>query len=75
MITRPDPRLDLIVIKGSLTVADAAWPEHAAGHGARSYVCTVLPGLSVEGAMSGAILGAAALAFGAWLFLEIANRM
>ena len=34
-----------------------------------------LPGLSVEGAMSGAILSAAALAFGAWLFLEIGNRM
>jgi len=25
--------------------------------------------------MSGAILSAAALAFGAWLFFEIANRM
>jgi hypothetical protein len=28
-----------------------------------------------EGAMSGAILDAAALAFGAWLFFEIARRM
>jgi hypothetical protein len=30
---------------------------------------------AIEGTMSGAILSAAALAFGAWLFFGIANRM